>query len=303
MSITIRQLEYLIAVAEEHSFTRAAASLYVSQPTLSQQLIQLEKTLQTKLLERTGRDIQLTEPGRVYFSHVVNALRELQKGSSALRELEDLSNGEIRVAMIPPAVMLIAPALTRFTELYPGIKLTLMEQDQEDIHGGLIDGDIDLGIGFGFGFGFGFGMLSDSTEERLGIEATGLWKQDITWLVGKGNIHYGRTAPLTPGDLQGARVVLLSRAFALRRYIDSYCQKHHIELEVSIEVNSIAMLIETVAGGALSTLCFEAFSNELRGLFSVGVVPKVGSGEIVVLRKRDRFESMACRAFLASIAH
>jgi LysR family cyn operon transcriptional activator len=117
MSTTVRQLEYLIAVAEHRSFTRAAAALYVSQPTLSQQLGKLEDSLQTRLLERTRHEIRLTHAGQVYAAHAARALRELREGSRALDELDNLSRGELRVALVPPASVLIAPALAEFTAL------------------------------------------------------------------------------------------------------------------------------------------------------------------------------------------
>lgn len=292
MSITIRQLHYLIAVAEHHSFTRAAAHLYVSQPTLSQQLIQLEESLQTQLLERTRGDVRLTQAGQVYVAHVMRALGDLREGSRALCELENLRRGEIRIGMVPPAVVLMAPALTRFAELYPGIELSIMERDQEDIHQGLVNGDIDLGIGF---------HMTSGPAQNTGIKEIILCNPKTTWLVGKKNLNYGRTEPLTPNDLQGATVVLLSRGFALRRHIDSYCTVNRIGLKVSMEVNSIAMLVEAVASGGLGTFCFEAFGDHDRGIFSVPLEPEIPPQQVVALRKGDGYESMACRAFLASI--
>lgn len=61
-----RSLRYLLAVAEYHSFTRAAEALYVSQPTLSQQIKQLEESLDVQLLDRSGRSVSLTDAGKVY---------------------------------------------------------------------------------------------------------------------------------------------------------------------------------------------------------------------------------------------
>ena len=61
-----RSLQYLIAIAEHGSFTRAAEALYVSQPTLSQQIKQLEESLQTPLLDRSGRTVKLTDAGEIY---------------------------------------------------------------------------------------------------------------------------------------------------------------------------------------------------------------------------------------------
>ena len=71
-----RTLQYLIAISEHGSFTKAADTLHVSQPTLSQQIKQLEDTLSTPLLDRSGRTIRLTDAGEIYVHHARRAWRE-----------------------------------------------------------------------------------------------------------------------------------------------------------------------------------------------------------------------------------
>jgi LysR family cyn operon transcriptional activator len=288
LRITIRQLQYLIAVAEHRSFTRAAEVLYISQPTLSQQLMKLESSLRTRLVERSRHNVHLSEAGRVYAAHAVRALTELCEGSRALDDLANLSRGEIRLSMVPSASILIEPALTRFTEAYPGIEMVLTEQDQDTICRALVDRDIDFGIGF---------TLPGPDLGHLGIERRVLWRQGITCMVGMGHVHYGRTSPLTLADLEQERVVLLSRPLALRRFVDDYCREHGVKLKVSVEVNSFEMLLAAVAGGQLSTFCLEAFASGRRDVSAVPVVPALGATDITLLRRRDQYESMACRAF------
>jgi LysR family transcriptional regulator, cyn operon transcriptional activator len=288
LRITIRQLQYLIAVAEHRSFTRAAEVLYISQPTLSQQLMKLESSLRTRLVERTRHNVRLSEAGRVYAAHAVRALAELCEGSRALDDLANLRRGEIRLAMVPSASILIGPALIRFTAAFPGIGLALTEQDQDTIAWALADGDIDVGVGVGW---------TAPEQADVGIERRVLWRQDIACMVGMGHVHYGRTLPLTSADLEKERVVLLSRPFGLRRFVDDYCREQGVELNVSVEVNSFAMLLAAVGGGQLSTFCLEAFARDRGDVSVVPVVPALGATDITLLWKRDQYESMACRAF------
>src|SRR3972149_8613936 len=96
-----RSLRYLLAVAEHHSFTKAAEALFVSQPTLSQQIKQLEDLLQVQLLDRSGRTVRLTDAGEVYLRHARRALGELDPGRRAINEVKDLSRGSLRVGMTP----------------------------------------------------------------------------------------------------------------------------------------------------------------------------------------------------------
>ena len=73
-----RSIRYLVAVAEHHSFTRAADVLHVSQLTLSQQIRLLEEALDVQLLDRSGRNVRLTDAGSVYLHHARRALGELE---------------------------------------------------------------------------------------------------------------------------------------------------------------------------------------------------------------------------------
>ena len=97
----LRHIRYLMAVAEHGNFTRAAAALHVSQPTLSQQIIQLEDRLGVALLDRSGRVIKATDVGRVYIDHAQRALRELDAARRAIHDVQDLSRGTLWLATTP----------------------------------------------------------------------------------------------------------------------------------------------------------------------------------------------------------
>lgn len=86
----LRHIRYLLAVAEHRNFTRAAEALHVSQPTLSQQIRQLEEALGTQLLDRTGRTVRATDAGAAYIGYARRALRELEAGERAVHDVRDL---------------------------------------------------------------------------------------------------------------------------------------------------------------------------------------------------------------------
>lgn len=295
MALTLRQLEYLLAVAEHRSFSRAADALYVSQPALSRQLSQLEHTLQATLLERTSRDVRLTPAGRVYVEHAARALGELRWGNRALHEFDDLSRGELRIGVMPPALLLVGRALVAFNDRYPGIQLTLIERDLEDIHHALTDGLLDLGIGF------------DRSPQRglagARIGSALLRQPAVDLLIGPNHKWHGRTDPVSPRELIDERFVLLSRRFALRQYIDAYCAEHDLGLKESMEVDSIAMMAEAVSGGRLCTFCFTALAalsgrNELT---SVSMRPPVTTPPVLLLCRENLTHSIAWRTLVGEL--
>lgn len=83
----LKHINYFLAVADQQSFTRAAATLYVSQPALSQQIKQLEEELDCLLFDRTGRNIRLTDAGQVYARYARLALLNLKEGRRAIHDL------------------------------------------------------------------------------------------------------------------------------------------------------------------------------------------------------------------------
>eukprot|EP01030_Chromulinospumella_sphaerica_P027286 gene27286-biopygen24576 len=97
----LRHIRYLLAVAEHRNFTRAAEALHVSQPTLSQQIKQLEESLGAPLLDRSGRSVNLTDAGQAYVRFARLALQDLQAGTRAMHDVQDLSRGNLRLAMTP----------------------------------------------------------------------------------------------------------------------------------------------------------------------------------------------------------
>ncbi|WP_197277920.1 transcriptional regulator CynR [Arthrobacter alpinus] len=145
----LRHIRYLTAVAEHQNFTRAAEVLHISQPTLSQQIKQLEKSLAVQLLDRSGRTVRLTDAGETYLSYARRALRELDAGTRAIHDVQDLSRGSLRLAMTPTfTAYIIGPLVERFSTLYPGIFLSVQEMTQDRMEAALAEDTLDLGIAF-----------------------------------------------------------------------------------------------------------------------------------------------------------
>jgi LysR family cyn operon transcriptional activator len=95
--IKYRQLQYFLAVAESLHFSKAAEKLFVTQPTLSHQLAELETQLGTTLFDRAGKAVQLTQAGEIFRAYAKRSIDEIEAGCSALAELEGLQRGELSI--------------------------------------------------------------------------------------------------------------------------------------------------------------------------------------------------------------
>jgi DNA-binding transcriptional LysR family regulator len=126
--MTLRQFEYLIAVAEERSFTRAAERLLVSQPALSHQVKVLEDGVGGPLLDRRGRDIELTALGEAFLPHAVAAVDGVAEATRAARDVGRLRAGELRVATLQSIALGIIPqAIGVWRHEHPRVRVRLRE--------------------------------------------------------------------------------------------------------------------------------------------------------------------------------
>lgn len=284
-----RPIRYLIAVADMHSFTRAAEALYVSQPTLSQQIKQLEDLLDVQLLDRTGRTVRLTAAGEVYLHHARRALMELETAKRAIHELNDLSRGSLRLGMNPITDYLVIPLLAEFNNSYPGITVSTLEMPQNDIKVALAEDRVDIGIAF---------SSTLSTEEcSEDVESRILFIETLALAVGETHPLAGQRGPVSKHALEQQPLVLFNAKYALRRNIDQYCLEQGIKLPVAMEASSLSVILEIVSLGRLATILPNTISYTQHGLHSVSLLPELPHHTISLICRRGAYKSPACKAF------
>jgi DNA-binding transcriptional LysR family regulator len=141
----LRQLEYLVAVADEANFTRAAARLHVAQPGVSAQIRRLERELGQDLLDRSGRAVRPTDAGDAVLPYARAALAAVDGLRSVVDELTGLLRGRVAVGMITGCSSLdLARLLAQFHRDHPGVEITLSEGNSDQLVQSLRDGRLDL---------------------------------------------------------------------------------------------------------------------------------------------------------------
>jgi len=119
--VELRRLRYFVAVAEHRNFTRAAAALYISQPTLSQQIRQLERTLAVTLFERDTQRVSLTPAGRELLDRAPAILSAVEDAEAATRAAAGRIDGRLRVGLALDACHAAADPLARFRRQHPDV--------------------------------------------------------------------------------------------------------------------------------------------------------------------------------------
>lgn len=146
--MTPQQIEYVLAVAEERSFSKAAKRLFVTQPSLSKFIINLETSLGVTLFDRSSSPITVTEAGNI-FIETANRMKDLEEEMVLkMNELSGLKNGSLKIGTSPfYAANMLMKTVMYFHNKYPDIQITIQEDTYRNLEESLFRGDIDIMIG------------------------------------------------------------------------------------------------------------------------------------------------------------
>ncbi|WP_190123363.1 transcriptional regulator CynR [Streptomyces inusitatus] len=285
MALELRHLRYLLAVAEHGNFTRAAEDLRISQPTLSQQIKQLERAVGVQLLDRTGRSVRLTDAGETYVQYARRALRDLAAAERAVLDVADLSRGSLRLAVTPTfTAYLIGPLIAELHTRHPGITLDVEEMTQDRVEAGLLADELDIGIAF-------------AGSHLPGITATALFTETLSLVVGAHRPEAAAERALPVAEVADRELALLSGDFATRGHTDAYFARHRVTPRIMVEANSIQALIEIVRRTPLATVLPDAVTHDHPRLSPIPLEPALPARTVALLRRESGYRSAAARAF------
>lgn len=147
MYVQLHQLRYVVCVAEERRFTRAAARLHVAQPSISSAVAALEQELGAPLFNRERSEVTLTGAGDVFLPWARQVLADCEAGAEAVRDLLGLRRGRLVLGATPSlATNLLPPVIADFHARYPGLELTVHEAGSQDLVDRLEKGEADLAV-------------------------------------------------------------------------------------------------------------------------------------------------------------
>lgn len=151
--MVLRQLRYFISVAENLNFTEAAKQLYVTQPTVSQQIIELENYLGVKLFVRDKRSVHLTPAGKLFLIEANTLINNVKEIVEKTRRASNGSIGTLKIGFLSYTIKNYLPTfIPKFRKKYPDIELQLKQFSAVTLREALLRGDIDIGFTFSFDF-------------------------------------------------------------------------------------------------------------------------------------------------------
>jgi LysR family transcriptional activator of glutamate synthase operon len=234
----VRQLRYLVAIAEELSFTRAAAREHVAQPALSQQIKRLEEEVGLGLVERTTRSVALTDAGELLVARARRVLGELEAAVAELEALSGVYTGHVYVGVLhtmgPVDVSLV---LALFRERHPGVELTVREQSSEELAEMVRDDELDLA----------FLSVTESVE-RKGLGLHQLVSEELVLIVSLEHRFAGRRR-VRMAELAGEEFISYRAGARLRELLESAGRSEGFEPRVTLESNESGRIRRLVARG------------------------------------------------------
>jgi len=145
--LELRHFRYFLAVAEELSFSKASAKLFISQPGLSKQIKLMEETLETPLFIRNKRNVKLTKAGEYLKGEIEFIYNHLETTKKNLKAIHEGNEGEIRIGFLGSAMQNTIPDLmVRLNKKHPGIKTTLEELSNKSQIKAILHDQLDLGF-------------------------------------------------------------------------------------------------------------------------------------------------------------
>lgn len=232
----LHQLRYAVQVAEQRSFTRAAESLAVAQPSLSQQVRKLERELGFELFERSPSRVAITADGVQFLPYARAILAALDDATAAATEIRGVQRGTVTLGVSPIAGAAVLPPLLRLVrEHYPGVAVHTQEAGLARLLELLREGALDLTL-----------ILLPTSEQ--GLIYTTVLSEDLVVVLPQGHALAGQRVVETAA-LRDERFLLLSAEYGLRARVLEECEASGFVPSIVFESRQVEILQRLVEAG------------------------------------------------------
>lgn len=285
----LHQLRYFVAVAETENFTRAAARVHISQPSLSQQILKLESEVGHKLFHRLGRKAVLTEAGSAFLERARRILFEVENAAKELSDHPALGR-RITVGAVQTVMpYLITPLIARLRDTHPNLLIDAQEDFRGKLLQGVIEGDLDLAV-----------VPLPVRDHRVSIEP--LLAEPLLLVVGSSH-PIARRSEISISDLAEETFVSLGDSSTLATQIREFFGDHKFQPRIGIRCAQVATLKQFVSSGLGISLLpqLARLPVDRETLTYLRLTGSEPTRELVVIRHLQRYQSRGAEQFLAEL--
>lgn len=290
-TLELYSLQVFLTVATEKSFSRAAEKLLRTQPAVSLAVQRLEQELGEKLIDRSGKELILTDAGRKILEYARRFQSLQQELDNSLAELRDNSAGRLVIGANESASLYLLRHIERYRELYPKIKVTVRRSLSSQIPNELLDGNLELGV-----------ISFDPADERLRTEI--IYSDSLAFVVSPSHrLAHRKTVSIE--DLGNETFIAHNVVSPYREVVIRTFRDRKVPLLIDIEmptIETIRKLVQSNLGVAfLPRMCVEQ-EIEQKTLCEVRVKEMHLERKIRLVYPTRRALSHAAQAFLALVA-
>lgn len=252
MQATLRQFEVFLAVAKAGSFRAAAEAMHLSQPALSQHVAEMERELGTRLFDRLGRKVALTEAGRVLEDHALRLFATLASARDAVVDLSGLKRGSLLIgASTTPGIYVLPGIIAAFQKSHPGVELNLRIANSALIEERIRGNELDLGVVGGHPL-------------RLGEECVAAGLLDELVLIVPSRHPWARRRDIPPALLGDQRLLIREEGSATRQVTERALQRAGGNVKAFMELGHTEAIKQAViAGLGIAFVSIHAIQGEL----------------------------------------
>ncbi|MBK5331619.1 MAG: LysR family transcriptional regulator [Ilumatobacteraceae bacterium] len=233
----LRQLEYIIAVADHGTFTKAAVAMHVSQPSLSNGVRNLESELGVELFKRLGRTVRLTSAGEQVVHAGRRVIRDVADLTTVSRSVADIQTGQLDLVALPTlAVDPLAQLVGKFRTRFPGITIHVGEpEDASSIEREVSSGNAELGF-------------TDITTGGSGLARVELFRQEVFAVCPPTTTL--PDGPITPDQLAALPLIATPPGTSTRRLLDRVISRSQLDPSIAVQIHFREAILPLVLAGA-----------------------------------------------------
>ena len=281
----LRQLKYFLKVTETLNFSSASKELFITQSTLSQQIIQLERELDQKLFQRNSHEVMLTEAGHTLLPLARDTVNSANTCVLRLQELKSLLTGELNIGATFSFCSIATETLMDFLKKYPNVKLNVCYASMEELMDKLVRHELDFVLAF-----------RPSVRDEH-VESHVLFNNRLAAIVNEQH-PIAKYKSVTFGDIDRFDFALPAKGMQARNALEKTLANTGHHFKVKIEMNNVHLLFKVIRESNYITILSESTVIDERELVAVPLDVPENDMEGCIHVLKNSYMKVSAREFI-----
>ncbi len=287
MQIQLKDLNIFVKVVENRSFTRTAEILFIAQPSLSKSVQKLERELDVTLIDRSFRQLRLTDAGMIVYEKSKEILSTFNNISTSISDLSELVTGQLKIGLPPIIGAFIFPKIAEvYGKGFPGVTLKLEEQSIIITEKLVESGELDIG----------FVVLP---IQNANLNTVSIYKDEFVLCVSSNHTLAG-LKEVSLDQLKDENFILFPKVFALHDFIVNKCKEAGYTPKIAFESTQWDLMLELVSAEFGITIIPRILANKLNGvsIVPIHIVNPPIVWDIGFITNKNSYQSFALKELL-----